>query len=411
MTVTVRTVAVDEPFGLVASLAGENGLVWMRAGEGIVGWGEAVRLGPGSGPRRFARAAQMLEETFGSMEIHDDVSDFGTGPVAFGTFTFDPDSEGSCLIVPSVVLGRRGGTSWMTLVGPAEAPALVRPRGDGSDEIDRIRYAGSTISEVEWLDAVAAAAQAVRSTELEKVVLARDLLVWSKSAFDGRRLAARLAERFPECFTFSLDGMVGATPDLLARVRGELVESTALAGSAPRGSDDDEDERLGRELLSSTKDRAEHLPAVASVRVVLETLCSSLQVDPEPKLMRLANVQHLATELRGRLRSPVGALEVAARLHPTAAVCGAPTEKAQALIRTLERMDRGRYGGPVGWVGANGDGEWGISLRCGEFSGTRGRLFAGAGIVADSLPEAELEETRLKLRAMQSALSPRPSGW
>lgn len=406
MTLTVRTVAVDEPFGLLASVAGENGLVWMRQGEGLVGWGEAVRLDAGTGPDRFERATQMLKETFGGMESHDEVSELGTGPVAFGAFTFDPDSEGSCLIVPSVVLGRRGDVSWMTVVEPAEAPTLVRSHDEGSGDVDRIRYAGSTISEVEWLDAVAAAAQSVRSTDLEKVVLARDLLVWSKSAFDQRRLAARLAESFPQCFTFSLDGMVGATPELLVRVRGKLVESTALAGSAARGSDHDEDERLGRGLLSSAKDRAEHLPAVASVRVVLERLCSSLHVDPEPKLMRLANVQHLATEMRGRLRSPIGALEVAGRLHPTAAVCGAPTNKAQALIRTLEKMDRGRYGGPVGWVGANGDGEWGIALRCGEFSGTRGRLFAGAGIVAGSLPESELEETRVKLRAMQSALAP-----
>ncbi len=372
-----------------------------------MGWGEAARLEPGAGEDRFTRAGAWLSELFARAAVDDDVVEAGSGPVAFGSFTFDPDSAGSVMVVPRVVVARRSGRAWTTGFGDV---ANASPNLDPVHALPpcgRVRYAGSSVSELHWLEALDATAGAIRRSELAKVVLARDLHVWSEVPLDVRVLARRLAERFPECFTFVCDGLVGATPELLVRRAGGRVESVVLAGSARRGTSAAEDAGIGAELRRSAKDRAEHDLAVASVRDVLESVCTRLTVDREPSLLRLANVQHLATTLRGTLSGSPSALELAAALHPTAAVCGTPTRKALARIRALEGMDRGRYSGPVGWVDARGDGEWGIALRCAEVAGTRARLFAGAGVVGDSLPEAELEETRLKFHAMQSALE----GW
>jgi menaquinone-specific isochorismate synthase len=228
--------------------------------------------------------------------------------------------------------------------------------------------------------------------------------VWARAPLDRRLLAARLSKRFPECYTFIFRTLVGATPELLVRRTGRSVESLVLAGSARRGRDEAEDEEVGAALLSSEKDVGEHRFSVESVTDVLDGVCDELSSEG-PFLLKLANVQHIATRVTGNRRGDHSALEIAGLLHPTAAVCGAPRAAAMDAIRRLEKMDRGRYSGPVGWVDANGDGEFGIALRCADVDGTRARLFAGNGIVADSRPEAELEETRLKLRAMQDALS------
>ncbi len=403
-TLTVRTVEVDAPDDLLALLADPASVAWIRRGDGLVGWGRAARIDVGAGADRFARATAALAALFDRAVVDDEVGVPGTGPVAFGSITFDPRSAGSVLVVPAVVLGRRDGRAWLTVTGDTPRDGGVPPGPQALPAPGRVRYAGASLPELAWLDAVATAARAVRAGELDKVVLARDLHVWSDAPLDPRVLARRLAERFPDCFTFVCEGLVGATPELLVRRTGTDVESLVLAGSAPRGRDAADDARRGAALLASHKDRREHDLAVASVRDVLAPRCGQLATDPQPHLLRLANVAHLATAVRGRLSGTPTALELAAALHPTAAVCGTPTAVALERIRVLERMDRGRYAGPVGWVDARGDGEWGIALRCAEVDGTRARLFAGAGIVGASLPEAELEETRLKLRAMQSAL-------
>jgi menaquinone-specific isochorismate synthase len=402
-THSVRSTAVDEPFDLLGGVPDGNGPIWLHEGEGLVGVGEAARFEIDAGPGRFERAQAELESFFSSCEVHDEVHRLGSGPLAFGAFTFDRDAPGSALVVPQVVLGYREGHHWVTTVDGAEPPSL-RASPPTTALTERIRYAGSTMSELRWLEIVAEAVDAIEAGKLDKVVLARDLLVWSKSGFDARVLAGKLGSRYPQCFTFAFDGLIGATPELLVRRRSGEVESLVLAGSAARGRDEATDEELGRALLHSLKDLHEHRPAVESVRSVLSRLCSELKVDDEPYLLKLANVQHLATKLRGRLASALSALELAGALHPTAAICGTPTATALDLIHSLEGMERARYSGPVGWVSASGDGEWGIALRCAELTGSRCRLFAGSGIVKGSLPEAELEETRLKLRAMQAAL-------
>jgi menaquinone-specific isochorismate synthase len=248
----------------------------------------------------------------------------------------------------------------------------------------------------------------IRAGELHKVVLARDLRAVASSVIDVRMLLARLAARYPGCYTFSCAGLAGATPELLIRREGQEVSSLVLAGTAPRGGSPAQDDAFGSGLLASAKDVEEHGYAAADVRGTLEPLCAELSVAAQPSLLRLANVQHLATRLTGRLAGEAGtgpsALALAAALHPTAAVCGTPAAAALDLIRELEGMDRGRYGGPVGWVDAAGNGEWGIALRCAVLAGPRARLFAGCGIVSDSKPEAELAEAQSKFRPVQQAI-------
>jgi menaquinone-specific isochorismate synthase len=226
---------------------------------------------------------------------------------------------------------------------------------------------------------------------------------------DPRRLLRRLAARFPDCWTFAVDGLLGATPELLLRRTGRRLSARVLAGTAPRGAGAD-DRRLAEALLGSAKDRAEHALAVDSLVRALEPYCTTLDAPAEPELLTLANVRHLATDVSGtqRRRGPrggAGLLELIGAVHPTAAVCGTPTPDAAALIGELEGMDRGRYAGPVGWLDARGDGEFGLALRCAELVGDdSARLFAGCGIVAGSDPAAELAETQSKFAAFQAAL-------
>lgn len=398
---TIRTVAIDRPEGI---LAHTPRLVWMSPDQELMGFGEALRLSPGVGPNRFDEACEAFEAWTGVLDVDDRVGRPGTGPVAFASFTFDPRAHGSVLVVPAVVVGRHGDDWFLTTVGDTDPTSIFHPAGTADTPVDRPRYAGASIPDVAWLESVAEAVGMIEAGRIEKVVLARDYAVWSKERFDHRRVLTRLQDRFPDCFVFAVDDLVGASPELLVRLKHRTVESVALAGSARRSRDPVEDEQIGKELLASAKNRHEHELTAASVGRVLGQVCERMLRDPEPVLLELANVRHLATRFHGRLSAPSSALHIAGLLHPTAAVAGAPTEAALDAIRSLEGMDRGRYAGPVGWMDHRGDGEFAIALRCAEISGARARLFAGAGIVEGSLPESELEETRLKLQAMLPAL-------
>jgi menaquinone-specific isochorismate synthase len=249
---------------------------------------------------------------------------------------------------------------------------------------------------------------AISAGRLRKVVLAMELNATTAADIDARVLLSRLAGRYADCYTFACDGLVGATPELLIRRTDTELYSLVLAGTMPRGGSPETDRALGAALLASAKDQEEHQYAVADVRAALQPLCAELQVEAQPALLRLANLQHLATKVTGRLPAREAdshsALALAAALHPTAAICGTPAETAMELIRELEGMDRGRYSGPVGWVDAKGNGEWGIALRCGLVTRRNARLFAGCGIVADSDPAAEVAEAQTKFRPMRYAL-------
>jgi menaquinone-specific isochorismate synthase len=398
----VRSREIDDAEAARLTTAGE--LCWLTDGHELAGWGAALRIGVGTGRGRFNDAAETFARHVAAMDIVDQAH-AATRPLAFCSFTFDPSSHDSVMVVPRVVVRRRAGRAWLTMISdqPVTPRDLVPPPVTAVAGIGRVRYAGTTATEIDWIDAVDRAVRRIRHGEAEKVVLARDRVVYSHEPFEATALLRRLRASFPSCFTFHVAGLIGASPELLIRREGAQITSLVLAGTARRGRDATEDSSLGDALLRSAKDLAEHRPAVTDVRGVLDALVTQLDVDDHPTLLRLANVQHLATRMSGRLHTPVHALHVAGLLHPTAAVGGTPRDVALAMIAELETIDRGRYAGPVGWVDAAGDGELAIALRCAQLTGARARLFAGAGIVADSLPENELEETRLKLRAMQSA--------
>jgi len=399
----VRTKPVSLSIDLLSHLPETAPVAWVRGGEGFVGWGEAIRIPVGAGNDRFARAQADFTAFCAGLRVVDSVDLAGTGPIAFGSFTFDPRSSDSVLIVPQVVLANRGSRSWLTTIGESEHfPEPIPGMADRS--ASRIRYLGGARPVNEWLDAVATAVRMIRSGALAKVVLTRDQMAVSSEQIDVGVLLRRLALRFPQCFAFACGGLVGATPELLVRRIGFEVRSIVLAGSANRGTNPGEDHRIGAALLRSAKNLEEHQLAVDSVVRTLEPHCAQLDVAASPSLLALANVQHLVTKLAGRLVTDTSALDLVAALHPTAAVCGTPTASALELIRAIEGMDRGRYTGPVGWLDARGNGEWGIALRCAEVTGRQARLFAGCGIVAGSAPPAELEESEIKLRAMRYAL-------
>jgi isochorismate synthase len=257
--------------------------------------------------------------------------------------------------------------------------------------------------------AVQEAARRVRAGEVRKVVLARTIEVAAGRSFDPRRLAHRLRAVDPHAFSFVApagDGtLVGASPELLVARHGSEVRANPLAGSAPRSGDPAEDRANAERLIASAKDREEHAVVVEAIAGALRPLCVSLGWDPQPELRETPNVWHLSTSFRGHLRDPApSALELALALHPTPAVGGEPRDAALALLGQLEGFDRGWYAGPVGWVDAEGNGEWAIALRCALLRGDRATLYAGAGIVGASDPDAELDETERKFRAFLDAL-------
>jgi menaquinone-specific isochorismate synthase len=430
----VHSAPATDPGDLIAQLPDPDALAWICRGQGLVGWGVAARITLPAGHDRFAAGEKWLRELFDGAEVADEVGVPGSGPVAFGSFTFDPTSDGSMLIVPRTVLGRRDGLAWVTSIGvepgnghrhepgrawPVAAAARSAAGSAGSGRTSwsparwpvtapsGVRWSDGSLTAPQWEQAVGAAVAAIRAGSLRKVVLALELHAHAAEEIDARVLLARLAERYPDCYTFACGGLVGATPELLIRRTGNELHSLVLAGTMARGGTTAADDALGATLLASAKDLEEHQYAVADMRPALQPLCADLRIDDAPFLLRLANVQHLATRVRGRLAdgdAAHSALALAAALHPTAAVCGTPADAAMELIREFEGMDRGRYSGPVGWVDSRGNGEWGIALRCGELAGNHARLVAGCGIVAGSDPTAELAEAQSKFWPMRYAL-------
>ena len=401
----VRTVERALPGPLLDLLPETDALAWVRQGEGIVGWGEATRIAL-RGPDRFAAAAEWWDRLVAHAVVRDDVRLPGSGLVAFASFTFDgDDAESSVLVVPEVVVGRSRDRAWVTTVGDGALPAMAelaatteprRPVGT--------YFADGTRSGAEWAGSVAEAVRRIGAGELEKVVLARDLLATAEEPVDIRWPLARLAERHAAAWTFSVAGLVGATPELLVRLRRGLVTSRVLAGTIRRTGNDARDLALAASLARSSKDLEEHEYAVRSVADALAPHCTSMNVPETPFVLHLPNVMHLATDVTGVVADGATVLGLVDALHPTAAVCGTPTSAALDVIRALEGMDRGRYAGPVGWFGADGDGELGIALRCASVDGPSVRLYAGCGIVAGSDPEAELAEAQAKFVAMRDAL-------
>jgi menaquinone-specific isochorismate synthase len=408
----VRTVAIDDPGPLLALLPDTpDAAAWVRRGDGVVGWGAAA-ICRTTGADRFADAKQWWSEHVRTAVVRDEVDRPGTGMVCFGSFAFADAPGDSVLVVPEVVVGRRGDATWLTTIGVGAIPSFPVVTATDAPAAPRgIAFADGALSGTEWETVVAEAVQRINGGGLEKVVLARDLLATAKDDIDVRWPLRRLAESYPMCWTFHVDGLFGATPEMLVRRERGLVTSRVLAGTIRRTGDDARDIALAATLARSSKDLEEHEYAVRSVADALAPHCSSMNVPESPFVLHLPNVMHLATDVTGVIdlvggpADPWGtSLDLAEALHPSAAVGGTPTDVATALIGEIEGMDRGRYAGPVGWMDASGDGEWGLALRSAELAGPRVRLFAGCGVVADSDPESELAEAQAKFVPVRDSL-------
>lgn len=391
-----------------------GGFFFERASLGVAAIGTAAMISAPAGPERVLRLSQRIAETLDGVRRSTDAPP----PIAVTAMSFLDDRPAEATIPGSVALRVVAGETWrldVTVEGLG-APHPLRERWASRtmpfDAFEDVQLRPDPDPD-DYAAAVDSATERIRARELRKVVLARSMLVDADRALDAKQLLWRLRAVDPDCYSFAAPvtggepgaTLVGATPELLVRRRGRVVEATPLAGSAQRFGDAARDRISGNALFRSEKDREEHRVVVDDVAHVLGAFCDDLSHPHEPELLGTANVWHLATPFRGRLHDPSrSVLDLVAALHPTAAVAGMPRDVANEVLTELEPIDRGGYAGPVGWVDANGDGEFAIALRCAEITGKTARLFAGAGIVADSVPEAEVDETGRKFRALLDAL-------
>jgi menaquinone-specific isochorismate synthase len=436
--------------GLLAA-AGSDGVLWQYEGFGLAGRGVALRIGLPRGLTDTAAVAGVAA-SLAAIRRSDDMAGPGTGAVALGALPFARDAPG-VLVVPRVVIGRCDGEAWITTTaGPGDGPSAARlaerMAADALGGFTDPRPAPSefTLSSVmdhdAWGGLVAGAVARIADGALGKVVLARQVDVTANRPFVTSDVLSRLLALYPTCMVFRIDGFLGASPELLIERRGAHVASHPLAGTIGRSGDLATDEALIAGLLASPKERREHAYVIDGLRRTLGPLCDSLDVPGKPTVLELRNVSHLATRLSGLLTAfpdtpaapgsspsdPGGpgcagsqsvpsvddlphpglrvpsALQLVARVHPTPAVGGTPTDEAVAYIGEVEGFDRGRYAGPVGWMDARGDGSWAIGLRSADVDGDRASIYAGVGVVAGSSPGTELEETQLKLQALLAAL-------
>jgi menaquinone-specific isochorismate synthase len=408
----VRTVGLDldAATALVELLPADGPVTWLRRGQGLVGWGRAAGIRT-RGATRFSDAGKWWSETTAAAVVRDEVNEPGSGLVCFGSFAFADEPGDSLLVVPEIIVGRRGRTTWLTTISSADAAQpeqdiTIAAADDPTPPAD-VAFTDGVLDGERWMTVVADAVARIGAGDLEKVVLARDLIATADAPIDVRWPLRRLTEMYPMCWTFHVDGLFGATPEMLVRRERGLVTSRVLAGTIRRTGDDERDLALAATLARSSKDLEEHEYAVRSVADALDPHCSSMNVPEAPFVLHLPNVMHLATDVAGVVHdaATVSSLQLAEALHPSAAVGGTPTPVATALIAEIEGMDRGRYAGPVGWMDSSGDGEWGIALRSASIEDRTVRLFAGCGIVADSDPEAELAESQAKFVPVRDALS------
>ena len=378
---------------------------WVRSGDGLVGFGEYKKFEV-KGKNRFKEAKAWWEERVSEFKIQNNVHGSGTGPILFSSFSFDPN-EKSVLVIPEILIGQKNGKSWITWIGDTKQPNLDKL--NTAPISGEITWQEGSISEQAWQAQVKNAINAIKSNKLEKVVLARDITATSKTEIDVRSLLQRLEIEYPSTWIFFVDGLIGATPELLVRLSKSLVTSRVLAGTIRKTGNEDRDLTLAASLAKSSKDLEEHEYAVRSVADALAPFCSSTNVPEAPFVLHLSNVMHLATDVTGVLNDSAKQSDIFTlieQLHPSAAVCGTPAIEANKLIVELEQMNRQRYAGPVGWIDANNDGEIAIALRCGQLSNDRNsiRIFAGCGIVAGSDPATEFAESQAKLMPMRTAL-------
>ena len=391
----IKAVIRQIPPAEVLVISGSS--VFLRDGQQIIGTGKAISF-EATGPNRISELSKMWQELLRTAEIDNQSGLANTGLIALTSITFSESSAApSLLYVPAVTRVYREGLAFEVVVeAEGSEQARLSPEGIFSEGV---------VSAEDFKTAVAAGISAINSTQLEKVVLGRDLVMPINAAPDLSRALTRLHEKYPKCWTYQIGNVFGASPELLLRADGGEVSARVLAGTAGRGTDPDVDRAIADGLAHSQKNRHEHDYAVNSMVKALEPFCEVVEADSEPFSLALPDLWHLATEVTGTLRASVSLLDVIEKLHPTAAVAGTPTEMAEQLISQLEPFDRAGYAGPVGWLSSDGAGELAIALRGGIIEKDQIRAIAGCGIVAESDPEAELAETELKFKAVRYAFS------
>jgi isochorismate synthase len=369
-----------------------HGHLFVRDGSGVAAVGVAQRV-------EADRAVAVLR----SIDHDSTVAD--AAPLALGCIPFLPESPAE-LIIPAVTVGKRGDRVWVTAIDDADVEAALAPPPEPEPSAANWSIR-PLVDEAHYLAAVTAARDAVRSGTLTKAVIARPIEVRADREIDVHAVLRRLKASFGSSYRYSIDGFIGASPELLVEVDGPVVRSHPLAGTTARTGDVDNDARLAAELQASAKNQIEHRVVIDDVHDRLLPWASYLDWEPEPSIVTVANVQHLGTRMEGMLSQPgPSVVELVRALCPTPALGGHPRAEALALIARVEGFTRGRYGGAVGWVDANGDGTWAVAIRCAEFSDDRtsARLVAGGGIVAESEPLSELAETQAKFQAMLGAI-------
>jgi salicylate biosynthesis isochorismate synthase len=440
--VAAATVAIDPQTDVAACVFASRGaeeryFAWEqpdRDGFAIGGLGAAWTIEGASGSDRFASAGAAASEVLRDAVIDADLSLPAAGPLWVGGFAFAPDGgstppwasyPAALLVLPEVTLVRRGEhvTATVTAVcRPGDDPVrtgermrarLAGLRRDPMPIFDPDPVGGYELASVrppeDFERAVREAARAVERGDVRKLVLAREVTVASGRPFKPAAVFDGLRTAYPSCYCFCVGtpeaAFVGASPELLVRRSGAVLSTVALAGSTRRSADPAVDDHLGERLLHSQKDLTEHRSVVRTIEHSLAPHSVWVTAAEEPSLVKVANIQHLATPIRAQLAEPRSAVALAGALHPTSAVGGEPWERARGLLSSLERLDRGWYAGPVGWMDATEDGEFCVALRCALLTGTVAHCYAGGGIVADSDPEAELAETEVKLQAVLPALT------
>ncbi|HZU60212.1 MAG TPA: isochorismate synthase [Solirubrobacteraceae bacterium] len=423
----------------VASASCQEGEDWFsfeqpdRAGYAVAGLG-CVRALRAEGEDRFASVSKQWRSLTASALADQVQAPLGSGLIAFGGFAFAPHGgrapewDGFApagLVVPAVSLARAGHQTALTLnveVAPDDTPEDIlggvraravelgeRPLPLFDPSPVGVYSPRSSMPPVHYEQAVRAAVERIRAGELEKIVLAREVHVSGPVDYDSAAILGALRAEFPSCFVFAVrrggGTFLAASPELLVRREGQRASTVALAGSTGRSADPAVDDHLGERLLRSAKDRQENAIVARAIARVLEPQAVWVTTAPEPMVVKVANIQHLATPIRAQLSRPVPVLELAGILHPTPAVGGEPRERATDLIPALEGLDRGWYAGAVGWTDVTGDGEFCVALRCALLRGQSARVYAGCGIVRDSDPAAELAETEIKLGALLPLLT------
>jgi len=380
--------------------------VFINQNQGLIGFGEEARL-EANGPNRVEELNQAWQQLTKTATIEDEVKLPGSGLIAFGSIAFADESQSkSVLIIPKVIVGLSQSTLWLTTINISLEQALELIKVPALEK-QALRFEPGTINPEQFQANVATALTQIKTNDIEKVVLARDLISNTPEHFDYSCALKALSHKFETCFTYSVDGLFGASPELLVKVSNSQVSARVLAGTAGRGTDPGVDEAIGKALVTSHKNLEEHRFAVDSLVHALEPLATQIDADETPFSLSLPNLWHLASDVHAVLKADSSSLQVVKALHPSAAVAGTPRTKALAAIKQIENIDRGRYAGPVGWIGADGDGVWAIALRGAQLDNSTNtiRAFAGCGIVAESEPEAELAETNLKFKPILEALS------